>query len=171
MLFTQSICTVHILRPVIWCPCPKLIRTHYWCNVQDMSRPCPGRVQQAVDLELFWTCSWRTLPTKYIYKNVFDPMYMYPYLKSVTKYKHLLPECLASLIRKSFLWHMTPHCLSAFDFMPSQKPTLACVFCSEISMKSFKNTCTCLSLLLYYAITHTLYICWYVFLIFLHTLI
>ena len=54
-----------ILCPVVWCPCPEII-THYWCDVQDVSRPCPGRVQQAVNLELFWTCSWRTLPTKLV---------------------------------------------------------------------------------------------------------
>ena len=33
-------------------------------RVQAVSRPCPGHVQQAVRLKLFWTCSQRTFATK-----------------------------------------------------------------------------------------------------------
>ena len=53
MLFALIIC-MSILCPVIWCPYPEMITL----------MQCPGHVQQAVHLELFWTCSWRTFPTK-----------------------------------------------------------------------------------------------------------
>ena len=49
MLFCMFWCCLYLayvlstLCPVIWCPCPEMI-THYWCNVQDASRPCPGHV-------------------------------------------------------------------------------------------------------------------------------
>ena len=68
MLFCMFWCYLYlahvlsILCPVIWCPCPEMI-THYRCNVLDASR-CPGHVQQAVSLKLFWTCSRRTFATK-----------------------------------------------------------------------------------------------------------
>ena len=43
-----------ILCPVIWCPCPEMI-THYWCNVQDMSRPCPGHVLDVSSKLSIWS--------------------------------------------------------------------------------------------------------------------
>ena len=67
MLFKQSICTVHPLSchmvSMSWNDHSLLMQCPG--HVQAVSRPCPGRVQQAVHLELFWTCSWRTFPTKH----------------------------------------------------------------------------------------------------------
>ena len=43
-----------ILCPAIWRPCPEMI-THYWCNVQDMSRTCPGHVLDVSSKLSIWS--------------------------------------------------------------------------------------------------------------------
>jgi len=60
MLFCMFWCCLYlayvlsILCPVIWCPCPEMI-THYWCNVQDASRPCPGHVLDMSNKLSIWS--------------------------------------------------------------------------------------------------------------------
>jgi len=60
MLISMFWCCLHIayvlsiLCPAVWCPCPEMI-THYWCNVQDMSRPCPGHVLDVSSKLSIWS--------------------------------------------------------------------------------------------------------------------
>ena len=66
MLFIPSICTVYPLSchmvSMSWNDHSLLMQCPG--RVQAVSRPCPGHVQQAVHLKLFWTCSRRTFATK-----------------------------------------------------------------------------------------------------------